>query len=290
MERKRDGSLSLEVKVGITAAVALVFLGMIIMTVEKFHFGQKGYPIIVSFDFVDALNPQADVVIGGGVKIGRVDSITTQGEKINLRILINDSVKLPSDAKFQILSKGMMGDKYVNVIPQTTSQEFLKPGARVEGVEPSNIDKTFQRFGQLADSVRVLIGDPEMKTSIIDLLKNVSKLSKRIDRMAQQNEQNINDSLRDLSAASKDIRQFSRDLKEITQGLKTILATENQENINSTLRNLKTTSERLDKTLVKIEAGQGTLGELIEDKEMAEDLKKLIKDLKNNPWKLLWKK
>ena len=40
----------------------------------------------------------------------------------------------------------------------------------------------------------------------------------------------------------------------------------------------------------KIDQGQGTLGALIQDKEMAENLKQLVKDLKDNPWKLLWKK
>jgi phospholipid/cholesterol/gamma-HCH transport system substrate-binding protein len=160
----------------------------------------------------------------------------------------------------------------------------------LEGVEPNNIDKTFPRFGALADSVRTLVADPEMKTSIVDMLRNVSRLSKRIDRIAETNEPHINDTLQNLSASAKDLRQFSKDLREITDGLKNVLAAENQENINVTLKTLRDTSERLDKTIKKVEAGQGALGALIEDKQMAEDLKKLIKDLKDNPWKLLWKK
>jgi phospholipid/cholesterol/gamma-HCH transport system substrate-binding protein len=289
MERKKD-NLSLEIKVGITAAVALVFLAIIIMTVEKFRFGQKGYPIDVAFNFVDAINPQSDVVIGGGVKIGRVNAITTRGEKIHLLIFINQDVKIPSDAKFQILSKGLMGDKYVNVIPTTLTSTYLKPGDLVEGVDPASIDRAFQRFGQLADSVRTLLGDPDIKNSLVDALKNISSVSRRLDRVLAKNEANINQTLQNLSSASTDIRAFSADLDAVSKDLHALLNEENQGNFNATLKNLKATTTRLDADMQKIDQGQGTLGALIQDKEMAENLKQLIKELKDNPWKLLWKK
>ncbi|NTV53740.1 MAG: MCE family protein [Candidatus Firestonebacteria bacterium] len=289
MERKKD-NLSLEIKVGITAAVALVFLAMIILTVEKFHFGQKGYPIDVAFNFVDAINPQADVVIGGGVKIGRVDTIVTRGEKIHLMIFINQDVKLPSDSKFQILAKGLMGDKYVNVIPTTLTGTFLKPGDQLDGVDPASVDRAFQRLGQLADSVRTLLGDPDMKNSLVDALKNISGVTRRLDRVLAKNENNINQTLENFSAASTDIRGFSEDLDAVSKDLRLMFNEENRDNLAVTMKNLKTTSARLDAALQKIDQGQGTLGALIEDREMAENLKKLIKDLKDNPWKLLWKK
>jgi phospholipid/cholesterol/gamma-HCH transport system substrate-binding protein len=289
MERKKD-NLSLEIKVGITAAVALVFLAMIIMTVEKFRFGQKGYPIDVSFNFVDAINPQSDVVIGGGVKIGRVNSIFTRGEKIHLLIFINQDVKIPADAKFQILSKGLMGDKYVNVIPTTLTTAFLKPGDEIEGVDPASMDRAFQRFGQLADSVRTLLGDPQMKNSLVDVLKNISSVSGRLDRVLAKNENNLDRTLQNFSTASTDLRAFSADLKVVSKNLQEISSEENQGNLSSTLKNLKSTTERLDADMKKIDQGQGTLGALVQDKDMAENLKKLIKDLKDNPWKLLWKK
>ena len=238
MERKKD-NLSLEIKVGVTAAVALVFLALIIMTVEKFRFGQKGYPIDVSFNFVDAINPQADVVIGGGVKIGRVNAIVTRGEKIHLLIFINQDVKIPSDAKFQILSKGLMGDKYVNVIPTTLTGAYLKPGEEVEGVDPASIDRAFQRFGQLADSIRNLLGDPEMKNSLVDVLKNISSVSRRLDRVLAKNENNINQTLQNFSTASTDIRGFSSDLKAVSKSLQDVLNEDNQENLAGTLKDRK---------------------------------------------------
>ncbi len=46
---------------------------------------------------------------------------------------------------------------------------------------------------------------------------------------------------------------------------------------------------RADKLLSKIEAGDGTLGALMKDKEAYDDLKSLLADLRKHPWKMLWK-
>jgi phospholipid/cholesterol/gamma-HCH transport system substrate-binding protein len=289
MENQRY--VGLELKVGITAGIALLFLAIIIFTVEKFHFGQKGYPVDVSFQFVDAINPQADVYIGGGVKIGRVESIAVSGERVHLRVVINANVRIPSDAKFQILSKGLMGDKYLNVVAQTlsTTGEVLKPGASVEGVEPANIDKAFQRLGQVADSVRALFGDPSMKSSLSEMLRSLSSLSSRLDRIVANNEGNMNRSLKDFSSAATELNQFSQNLKDISEGIKAVLAEDNRENLAETLKNLRQTSGQLNQELLKISKGQGTLGVLLEDKQVAEDVKNLVRDVRENPWKLLWK-
>lgn len=279
----------LELKVGITAGVALIFLAVIIFTVEKVHFGKAGYPVYVSFQFVDAIQPQADVVIGGGVKIGHVAEIEVLGERISLKVMLDNNVKIPKDARFSILSKGMMGDKYLNVAAESDSQDFLEPNARIEGVEPSNMDKAFRRLGQLADSIQVLLGDPELKTSFSGMMRNFSSMSRRLDRMVKVNEKNINSSVTDFAAAAKSVKRFSRDLATVTSELEKLLQPQNRENIEATLANLQTLSARLDKQVASLEKGHGPLGVLLNDEQMARDLKHLVKDLKDNPWKILWK-
>ena len=36
--------------------------------------------------------------------------------------------------------------------------------------------------------------------------------------------------------------------------------------------------------------GKGTIGALLKDDQMADDVKSLVEELKAHPWKLLWKK
>jgi phospholipid/cholesterol/gamma-HCH transport system substrate-binding protein len=289
MERRKDIVTRLELKVGIAAGVALLLLAIIIFSVGKIRLGHSGYPVYVTFNFVDAINPQADVLIGGGVKIGHVETINIQSERIVVRLIINHNVSIPVDAKFQILSKGLMGDKYINVIPTTETQEMLKPGSQVEGMEPANMDKAFQRLGQVADSVRALFGDPEMKSSVVDALKSFSSLSRRLDRIVSANEGRIDRSIRDFSDSAREVSQFSRDLKGYSTGLQDVLSQQNRENMSTILQNLRATSEKLAQESERISQGQGALGVLVHDEQVGKDLKQLVKEIKENPWKLLWK-
>jgi len=46
---------------------------------------------------------------------------------------------------------------------------------------------------------------------------------------------------------------------------------------------------RADRILGRLEAGEGTMGALMKDKQVYTDLKDLLADLKAHPWKFLWK-
>ena len=286
----RKSMAGIEWKVGITVGAALLLLLLAIFIVEDLHLGEKGYPVYVSFQFVDALKPQSDVVIGGGVKIGHVSEIVVKDDRILLKVMVDDKIKIPTNAKFTILSKGLMGDKYVNVVAQADDGEHLQPGDHIQGVEPTNIDKAFQRFGQVADSIKQLLGDPEIKNSFSDMLKNFGSLSHRIDRLVKKNEKNIDQGLQNFSRSARSLRMFSAEMEGIGPNLKQMFSEGNSEKFETALQNLKALSARLDTQMAKMEKGEGMLGALIHDQKMAQNLKDLINDLKKHPWKLLWKK
>lgn len=52
---------------------------------------------------------------------------------------------------------------------------------------------------------------------------------------------------------------------------------------------LDTIAARADRLTAKLEAGDGTLGALMKDKQAYDDLKDLLADLRKHPWKMLWK-
>jgi len=278
-----------ELKVGITAGLALLLLTLMIFTVKKIHLGQPGYPVYVTFEFVDAIKPNADVVIGGGVKVGQVSEIRVVGERVRLKIIMNPAVKIPKSARFQILSKGLMGDKYVNIVAVTDTGEYLAPGAEVAGIEPTNIDKAFQRLGQVADSVKMLLGSPEVQESFGETLQNLGKLSARLDDMVRKNEKHFSQSMQEFASASKSLDSFAQGAERLTPNLEQMASAQNAKHLSLTLKNLEQISSRLDAQVQRMEKGEGTLGLLANDKQLAEDLRDLIRDLKKNPWKLLWK-
>ena len=288
MTQTKSG-ISFEIRVGILAGVALIFFALTVLTIDKIRFGRSGYPIYVMFPFVDAINPQADVLIGGGVKIGYVSEISILGDQVQLTMMINKNVKIPKNAKVKIFSKGIMGDKYLNVVAQEDTGEYLQPNERIIGVEPSNIDRAFERLSQVSDSLKFILGDPQVKDSFGDVLKNFSKVSKRLDEILEINEHNLNRSLTDIAEASRAFRNFSQKIEIISTDLQKGLSPDNGKDLSISLQNLHKVTDQLANFTEQIDQGKGTLGVLIRDPKVAQDLKDLVEELRQRPWKLLWK-
>jgi phospholipid/cholesterol/gamma-HCH transport system substrate-binding protein len=100
----------------IVLIVAIVFLGF---AYNASQLGDdSGYELIARFDRVDGLQRGADVRIGG-IKIGTVidqnlDPTTYQAE---VRFTIRDDVKLPTDSSVAVASDGLLGGKYLSLVP-----------------------------------------------------------------------------------------------------------------------------------------------------------------------------
>ncbi len=107
----------------------------------------------------------------------------------------------------------------------------------------------------------------------------------------------------DASASAKllrqDLPQISADAKRALGGAAAVtgqLTVEDGQRLKVAIARYTAAGEKLDRiatraenVLVKIEAGEGTLGGLYKDPQAYQDLKALLTELKRQPWKLLWK-
>ena len=80
--------------------------------------GTSGITLSAKFDRIDGLSPGADVRIGG-VKVGsvidqRIDPTTYLAV---LRLTVDQAIKLPTDSSAEITSEGLLGGRYVSLVP-----------------------------------------------------------------------------------------------------------------------------------------------------------------------------
>jgi len=64
------------------------------------------------------------------------------------------------------------------------------------------------------------------------------------------------------------------------------LSTETRELLSSA----KATAQDAQAIVAHMKAGRGTVGQLVMDEALFDDLQELIRDLKQNPWKIMWKR
>jgi phospholipid/cholesterol/gamma-HCH transport system substrate-binding protein len=58
---------------------------------------------------------------------------------------------------------------------------------------------------------------------------------------------------------------------------------------SSVARDAKAASADARKLLSDVKGGKGTVGALMTDERLYDDLQELLRDLKHNPWKLFWR-
>lgn len=60
-------------------------------------------------------------------------------------------------------------------------------------------------------------------------------------------------------------------------------------NVHASTENLEKVSKGASTVVGRIEAGEGTVGQLLADREMYDDMKELLRTIKRRPWKIIWK-
>ena len=71
-----------------------------------------------------------------GVKIGVVNRVYLDDDFLaNVEFKVFSNVKIPKESAISISSDGILGNKYLSVIPENRdSEEFLKQGSNLENV------------------------------------------------------------------------------------------------------------------------------------------------------------
>ena len=96
-----------------------------------------GYQVTADFARVDGIRQGSDVRISG-IKIGSVvaEELDPKTFLANVRMSIDPSVKLPDDTVAEIISAGLLGDKYMSLVPGG-SDKVIPAGGKITYTQSS---------------------------------------------------------------------------------------------------------------------------------------------------------
>lgn len=286
--------LNNEARVGLMITVSFTVFIILVAMLAKINVSRSGYTLRVYFSFLNDLRIGAPVKIAGGIKIGYVDTIKQSGEKTEVDLWIEKKYALVKNTKFAIFTSGLIGEKYINVFvpPSSDVEEFLMDGDKVYGLDPASFDQmmmTFQSFMQDESGGQVLA----------EIFQNSKKFVGNLNKIADENRYDIRqgivsakETIANLNFQSKimmgNVNRFSKNMADLSD--------KNKDDINITLRNLSETSSNLNKIVFRIEKGRGTLGRLLNEEDIYNNLKDasiaakdLFRQLKQDPSKLFFR-
>ncbi|MDX1998393.1 MAG: MlaD family protein [Thermoanaerobaculia bacterium] len=284
--------MSNALKVGIFSTIVLVLLGVLILRIEDLDlFGGEKRHLFARFDTVAGLDDKATVRIAG-VRVGRVDGIELDGLSAKVRLMLENPIVLTEGTRARIANMGMLGDKYVILIPGPDQAAVLPDGAVIPGTTPPTFDEAMDKLSEIGDSVKGLMGGingGDGSSAIGRLIANLEAVSGDIRIMVATNRDEIDATLANARSFSgtlavelpKIAEQVRRVLDQTERAVAQIEGAvgENRPELRASLENLRRLSEsaqvsvqNINELTGKINTGEGTIGKLVNSSELHDNL------------------
>ena len=237
---------NLEFKVGIFVFLALAALLTLVFKTGDFYM-KPGYTVRLIFDFVSGVDKGSPVRLAG-VNVGEVTQIkiirNTEGvTQAEVTARIDQGVYIEEDADVRINTLGLLGEKYVEILPGTTGNKTLSDSSVLVGKTPVLLEKITESGNRLinkiehtVDNINEVVADPQFKESVKNTFGNAERVTKNLE--------STTDDLKDAAKSARIVLGGMRD-------------------------------------------GEGSIGRLLKNDQMAKDLEDFVKDIKAHPWKLL---
>jgi phospholipid/cholesterol/gamma-HCH transport system substrate-binding protein len=125
----------LDVAVGVFVLLGILALGWLSVRLGKVDFfGGENYTVTADFPTTGGLKNGSSIEIAG-VEIGRVTAIQLANYQARVVMSIRSSVKLTEDSIASIKTRGLIGEKFLQISPGGSDRQ-IKPNGKITEVEP----------------------------------------------------------------------------------------------------------------------------------------------------------
>ncbi|MCD0489626.1 MlaD family protein [Pedobacter sp. MC2016-14] len=295
-----------ETKVGILAAfsIALLIIGYNFLKGNAIFSSET--VLYARYSHVDGLAVSKPVLING-FQIGRVDKLQLQPDGTILATLkIKGKYEIPKSSIARLESTDLLGSKAI-VMNLGTGNDFAQDGDTLNANVEKNLMEAVQpvqkkaeaiigKMDSILSSVNTILNPDFQKnvnksfTSIAATLNSLEGTSKKVDGLVGTEGKRISAILANAEAISANLRNNNEKISAILTHIHTVTDQVAAANFKQTIENANKAVSDLQGIVTKVNNGQGTLGLLVNDTKMydnlnnaSKNLDNLIIDLKENP-------
>lgn len=301
-----------EVKLALTAIVAVVILIWGINFLKAKALFDRNNVFYGIYDRVDGLKVSSSVIYRG-YSVGQVSAIQFTGErydKVLVQFTVGKKLQISSNTIAAIRSADLMGSKAINLIPgdaTTYAQSGDTLRTELELGIMEQLNKQLEPLKKKAETVMVSLDtvlmalqeifSEDANGNIRGSLKSVSRTLDNVehasgtlnDLLANESSriskilENINSITGNLENSNANITRSLDNITGISDSLKAV-------NLANTVRYLNSVLAQTDSIVMKINRGKGTLGGVVNDRDLyynltavSENLNKLLTEFRQNP-------
>lgn len=277
-----------ETKIGLTGAIALVllFLGINFLKGAKLFSTQNTY--YIRFSNAKALSKNS-TVYADGYDVGRVSNILYDYDRpgqVLVAIEVDRGLRIPRGSSAR-LDEAVLGGCTLNLLLTTNLTDAYHPGDTIQGSDANGllskaadmmpqIEQTVARVDSLLASLNRLVESPHVQA----ILQNTEEVTAHLNQSSQQ----LN------SLLKNDVPQMTSTFNRAGENVVTLTENLNQLQLQATLDSVNTAVGSLHKLLTQAQDPDGTLGRMMNDPTLYNNLNhtiqsadSLVTDLKTNP-------
>lgn len=288
--------ISREVKAAVLAVSGIVLFIYLFNYLKGEDIFSDTVSYYTEFDY-NALSLSSPVTVKGN-SVGKVTDIKYDFESGKTRVFfqVDPRLEFSKNSKIRLYETGIMGGNALAIIDANDGQLAKKGDFIASEIQPGLITTLKNNFSGLstnldstlrsADTLLVSLNDfvtndtqVGLKQTVAELnstLKSFKSLSNSIQSLIKQNDAKIASVLENIDKTTKDFSELSADIKKA--------------NISKTINDLDATLVNMNTLLERIKNGEGTIGKLLKDDKVydnleaaTKELEELLRDIKLHP-------
>ncbi|UOF00851.1 MlaD family protein [Bdellovibrio reynosensis] len=247
-----ESHTSTQLKVGIFLAVGavLIMASLFFLGADRALFTSY-VRLHAHFDQVQGLSV-GSVVSLSGVTVGNVEAITFLPEvnalDVKMKVDADYIPRIRQGSQVEIRTQGALGDKFVFIIPGDPRAEVVKEGEVLQIAKATDVLGIISERGNETNRIFDIINELYKMTHAMNENNRMGRLMGNLETASTS-----------LTLASKEAQKLATQLNESATGDK-----------------FASSLNKLDSILTKIDKGQGSLGALINDPSLHNQLKAMV--------------
>ncbi|WP_173365856.1 MULTISPECIES: MlaD family protein [unclassified Fibrobacter] len=279
---KKNSALYFSVGLVVLLAVVILVFGMFFLNEKDPR--ETFNTFYLRFSQVSTLVLDDPVKVNG-VKMGKVEDISLAGHRVVVRIRLRTDVKIPKDSEIRVQNIGIMGERQIGMI-LGDAESYWAPGDTINGQFDAGIAEALGLAGEVCDSTKVLlesvkealngtIANPDFQERFRTILAKAESLEDRLMTMVNTTDPQIKKSLNGLNDVMGKVETLVDGVKPPMDNL-FANADKVVGNADHLVSELEGVTKHLDELIAKVQSKDNTMGILLSDRALHDDLVKTI--------------